>query len=842
MAKGKTLQSIVEIAGSISPTLGKAVSGAVGIVDKLNLKALAVGAAVGGIAVGTGKAVVEASKYLVDLGGKFDEVTDSIRIGTGATGDALDALMDDFDAVYSSVPTSMEDASKAIADYNTRLGLTGPVLQDLSVQAIQVADMLDDDLGTVIESSSKAFQAWNIDAENMGDAMDYVFKASQSTGVGFSDLLATAQQFAPQLQELGYSFEESISLIGQLDKAGVNTSEVLGAMKKATANFTKEGKTASQGIAEYVEAIKNAETSTEAAGIAAEIFGTKSAAMMAENIRNGTLDVAALTEELEANAETINGCSEDTYDFAERLQLFKQKAEVAFRPLANTMFDSLNELMPVAADLMEGIIPLIEGMVEQLKPMVENLIPVIVPLLQELVPVLLDIAGTLLGELIPPVIDIVTTIVPVLIQLLQLVAPILAQLIKSILPVLVSLFQRIVPVLMRVVQAILPVVIRLVNAILPLLSELITSILPPILDLIDQLLPMVLSIVEAVLPIIIQLLDTLVPILVQIIEAVLPVINELLSALMPVILQIVEAVLPVLIEVLNVLTPILDLLLQLLQPILDLFIALITPILDLISTAIGPLIEIFGSLISEILEPIQPILEFLAQLFGDVLGGAIEGIQPIIQALQDVFSGLIDFITGVFEGDWEKAWNGVVELFKGIFNLIPSFVEFVINGAIDLINGILKGINSVSQYVGLEIGLIDHVSLPRLAAGGFTEGISIAGEAGTEAVISFDPAFRKQNIEYWLQAGEMLGIGEGNTVNTAGKLLTLDDFSLNDMAGGTTIIYYDFSGFTWSPTFGDLGSNDDEDLMDKLRDHEAEFFDWLEEWLRVREEGRYCNV
>ena len=88
----------------------------------------------------------------------------------------------------------------------------------------------------------------------------------------------------------------------------------------------------------------------------------------------------------------------------------------------------------------------------------------------------------------------------------------------------------------------------------------------------------------------------------------------------------------------------------------------------------------------------------------------------------------------------------------------------------------------------------------------------------------------------------MLGIGEGNTVNTAGKLLTLDDFSLNDMAGGTTIIYYDFSGFTWSPTFGDLGSNDDEDLMDKLRDHEAEFFDWLEEWLRVREEGRYCNV
>ena len=186
MANGKTLQAIVEIAGEISPTLGKSISEATGKLGGMNVKALAVGAAVGGIAVATGKAVFEAGKYLVDLGSQFDEASDSIRIGTGATGDALDALMDDFDAVYSSVPTTMEDASKAIADYNTRLGLTGPALQSISTQAIQVADMMEQDLDSVIEESSQAFQAWNIDAENMGDAMDYVFKASQSTGVGFN--------------------------------------------------------------------------------------------------------------------------------------------------------------------------------------------------------------------------------------------------------------------------------------------------------------------------------------------------------------------------------------------------------------------------------------------------------------------------------------------------------------------------------------------------------------------------------------------------------------------------------------------------------------------------------
>ena len=166
------------------------------------MKALAVGAAVGGIAVATGKAVVEAGKYLKDLGSQFDEAADAIRIGTGATGDALDGLLDDFDEVYKSVPTTMEDASKAIADYNTRLGQ----LQEISKQALQVSDMLGDDLGGVIEESSQAFQQWNIDADNMGGAMDYIFKVSQSTGMGFTDLMSNMQKFGPQLQEMGYSF------------------------------------------------------------------------------------------------------------------------------------------------------------------------------------------------------------------------------------------------------------------------------------------------------------------------------------------------------------------------------------------------------------------------------------------------------------------------------------------------------------------------------------------------------------------------------------------------------------------------------------------------------------
>ena len=170
MAQSKTMEAVVSIAGMIDPSLEKAIKGASKYVDGLGkkLKTGAIAAAIAAIPVATGKAVVEAGKYMKDLGASFDDAADAIRIGTGATGDALDGLLDDFDAVYKSVPTTMEDASKAIADYNTRLGLTGPQLQEISKQAIQVSDMLGDDLGSVIEESSQAFQQWNIDADDMG--------------------------------------------------------------------------------------------------------------------------------------------------------------------------------------------------------------------------------------------------------------------------------------------------------------------------------------------------------------------------------------------------------------------------------------------------------------------------------------------------------------------------------------------------------------------------------------------------------------------------------------------------------------------------------------------------
>lgn len=544
--KGKELQAVVNLAGSIDPSLGKAIESAQKKISGLNVKALAVGAAVGGIAVATGKAVVEAGKYLKDLGSQFDEAADAIRIGTGATGDALDGLLDDFDEVYKSVPTTMEDASKAIADYNTRLGLTGPQLQEISKQALQVSDMLGDDLGGVIEESSQAFQQWNIDAENVGGAMDYIFKVSQSTGMGFTDLMSNMQKFGPQLQEMGYSFETASALMGQLDKAGVNVEEVLGAMKKSVGALAKEGISASDGLAMYYEQIKNAGTAAEAASIASEIFGTKAGSTMAAAIRDGTLAVGDLTESLLENGETIAGAAEDTYDFAERLQIMKQGLEVALKPMANTVFDGLNKFMPVLQKLMEQIVPVISDAVEAAAPFVEEFLMGAADALEDVLPLISQLAADLL--------------------------PILTQLMSTLLPPLLSLVQTLLPPLMQIVGA----------------------ILPPIASLLSTILPMITQIVSAVLPVLVQIISALLPVITPLLEVALQIVNDVIMPLLPPLMQIVQALLPPLVSLLNLVMPILSPLLALLQPIASVLGTIADVIAKIVSFGSGVISKIAG--------------------------------------------------------------------------------------------------------------------------------------------------------------------------------------------------------------------------------------------------------
>ena len=440
-------------------------------------------------------------------------------------------------------------------------------------------------------------------------------------------------------------------------------------------------------------------------------------------------------------------------------------------------------------------------------------------------------------------------------DMLNQLMPLISEIASTVLTAFGQIAEAVLPILIQLISELLPVIIGLIDQLLPVLTQIIESVLTVLVDVINQLLPLVMQIIEAVLPVLLQLVQAILPIITQIVEAVLPVLIQLINTILPIITQIINAVLPVLVEILNALTPILNMVISLLQPILNLIISLVEPILNLIMTAITPLIDIFATLISTILQPIMPILNAVANIITSVLGAAIQTIQPIIQSLISIFQGLIDFITGVFSGNWSQAWNGVVQVFGGLWDGLVAIVKAPINAVIGLINGAINGLNSISvdipdwvPFVGGSHFGLDIPTIPMLASGGFTDGVSIAGEAGMEAVISFDKRYHSENVAIWEKAGQMLGTlgtsaGEGaGLTSTAGKLLTLDDFSLGSLANDASmVIYYDFSGFTWSPQIQTGNTGDDtDDFMAQLRAHEAEFFDWLEEFIQMREVAQYA--
>lgn len=308
-----------------------------------------------GLTAGVTAPIVAAGAGLLKLANDFDDAVDTIRISSGATGEALQGLVDDFDAVIGKVPADMDVAANAIADLNTRLGLTGEPLQELAQQYLELAHITGEDVTTSIRESTRAFQAWKIPADKMSQGLNTIFKVSQSTGIRVNELTRRVTDFTPAMQELGFTFEESVALIGKFEKEGVKTDAVLGAMKRALSSFAKEGKTASQGLAELSNRIKNAKDETEAAQLAIEIFGTRAGPELAHHIRSGRLDIEEFTKSIMANTETINSAATDTYDYAEQWKMLTNQLAKDLRPVAQQIFDAINNATPTIKSAAEWV-------------------------------------------------------------------------------------------------------------------------------------------------------------------------------------------------------------------------------------------------------------------------------------------------------------------------------------------------------------------------------------------------------------------------------------------------------------------------------------------------------
>lgn len=495
--KNKIMQAVVSFAGTIDPSLGKAMDNVAGHLDKVNWKAVAVGAAVGGIAVATGKAVVEAGKYLAELGDDYNKAMNQLSASTGATGDELDALGESVKNIYAqNLGEDFNDVAEGLAATQKASDLAGEALEQATAAGFVLRDTFDYDISESARAASALMKNFNISAE---EAYGLIATGAQNGADKNGDLLDTLNEYSAQFAALGLSADQFMgSLVEGADAGLFSIDKVADAVKefnirakdgsdssaeafkglglnsdKMFAAFAAGGETAQAAFFDTVEALNKLEDPLKRNEIGVALFGSQF-----EDLEAGILpvlgDIETAAYDGAAALQQINDVKYN--DLGSAFEAVKRSAEVALLPMASMIANTLTSLAPILTDTFEEISPVITDTLNACMPFVQDFL-----------------VG--MGDTLKKVMPMVTDVLPVLANLIAALLPVITPLLEVALQIVNSVIMPLLPPLMQLIEALLPPVVSLLNAIMPLLSPLL-AILEPIASVLGTIVGWVSKIVS----------------------------------------------------------------------------------------------------------------------------------------------------------------------------------------------------------------------------------------------------------------------------------------------------------------------------------------------------------
>lgn len=543
------------------------------------------------MSVGVTAPIVAAGAAGLAAFGEVDEALDTIITKTGATGDQADRLSQSFKNVGSNTHLPLQTVGEAIGEVNTQFGFMDKKLEDSTNYLLQYAEINDTDVSQSAISARQAIDAYGLEYDDLNSVLDVTTKTSQNTGQSVDDLMQKAIDGAPQIKQLGLSFGEGVTLLGQFEQSGVDSSAALSSLSKATVAYAKDGKSLSQGLGELQDKVKNAGSETEAINAAAEVFGTKGGPRMADAIRRGTLNLEDLAKTAGESGGSVGDTFDATLDPIDQADQAMNNAKLAMADVGEAVQVSLLPFFEKATSMLQEF----SRWWGSLDQDTQNWIITIAGIAAAVGPVLV-VLGTLMGS--------VTKIVGG---------------IKSF----IGIWQAMAGFL----------------------------------------------------------------------------------AANPFVLVIAG-------------------------------IALLIAGFILAYNKVKWFRDGVNAFFQGISDIAVQVFNFLGGFIGGVFGGIIANFNNYFNAGKRIFNGFLDFITGVFTGNWSKAWEGVVNIFGGIFDGIVAIAKAPINGLIGLINDFIGLANKIKVPKGVPVvgGKGIHFDkIPYLAKGGhLINGQAIVGEAGPE--------------------------------------------------------------------------------------------------------------
>jgi TP901 family phage tail tape measure protein len=306
--------------------------------------------------------------------------------------------------------------------------------------------------------------------------------------------------------------------------------------------------------------------------------------------------------------------------------------------------------------------------------------------------------------------------------------------------------------------------------------------------LMDQVLPGIFKFVDMVLDVLMPIATWFInaysfifaPFVASVIEAfqtyILPIISDVVNIIVEDVMPMMEAAFNAFVE---------DLLPALYQTFNEIF----PVIASVVETAFILINEVWNTILYPAIQNIISWVQYLWPIFYNTFIAIFNNVSQIFTGLVQIFGGLIDFVVGVFTGHWGKAWEGVVEIFKGIFNGLVGIIKIPLNAVISLINGAIDGINSIGidipdwvpDFLGAGKSFRPNIShIPFLAKGtnNWLGGRAMIGERGPELVTGptitdLDPGSRVIPAD---KTQDLLNQSNNNSVTSVGDTTNNNTF------------------------------------------------------------------
>nr|DAR37949.1 MAG TPA: minor tail protein [Caudoviricetes sp.] len=723
----------------------------------------------------------------------YESAMSNVQAITGATGDDFKKLTQLGKDLGASTAWSAQECAEAM-QYTGMAGWTAKENIDGLKGILDLASASGTDLARTSDIMTDAISAFGYKASDSAKFADVMTKACTSANVSVDTLGESYKYCGAICGTMGYSIDEVTTSLAVMGNMGIKGSQAGTALKNAISNMaapTKNMKAAMDDLGisivnqdgsmkSWGDVIKNLQgsfkglTQDQQAAYAKQLFGKESMAGMLAIINTSTSDYNALADSIKNSGRAANDAAQTQLNNLNgQLTLLKSALEGAAITIGDKLLPYIKNAVgwvQKATDWFNGLSDAQVSMIMKFAGIAAAIGPALLIFgkLVSTVGKVYSTFGMITGAIAKAggVIGLITSPAGIVIAVLAGVAAAAFLIIKNwdkVKPAVMKVkdsFTSVMPsikqTIANAISAAMPIITTLVKTFKDIIPKAI-NVAKTVIAAITPVIKTVVNTVSALIPIIAktfvsvaQKLTPVVKTIANVVKAAIPAIGKLFAAaftfagntitkVMPYINRIARVIGSVLVFAVKAVSPVV-------QKMASTFSVVFTSIFNIVSKIVNKLKPVFngiGIVIKAVMAVVKTEITTAFRIAANVIESAARSIKQVISGITKVFNGILDFISGVFTGNWKKAWEGVKGIFGGCFEALAGLCKVPINAVIGLINSAIEGINSISVDIPDGIPLVGgkHIGfsipkIPALAKGtpNWLGGLAQINEKGGEIV------------------------------------------------------------------------------------------------------------